>query len=153
MTSGVQVRAGKTAGNADASSTTLPWAAAPTTGHLWAFASAVCPLDLLTFPRHAAFKTQTKHQDCHEILRVLHLPHRACRPSPSSPSTFHLYCEPFHSCPSDLAPRVYPSATTLRQQTWMCILTPSLLGVRHWATTYSLPPVSLQVGAATWQGV
>ena len=26
-----------------------------------------------------------------------------------------------------------------RQQTWMCILTPSLLGVRHWATTYPCP--------------
>ena len=54
--------------------TILPWAAAPTSGHLWAFASAVCPLDLLTFSRHAAFKTQARHQDCHEILRVLCLP-------------------------------------------------------------------------------
>ena len=32
---------GRQQGMLDASSTTLPWAAAPATGHLWAFASAV----------------------------------------------------------------------------------------------------------------
>ena len=57
-------------------------------------------------------------------------------PSPSSPSTFHVHCEPFHSW---LLVCIH-QPPHWRQQTWMCVLTPSSLGVRRWATTYPPPP-------------
>ena len=80
-------------------------------------------------------------------------PHRACPPISKLSEHLSPALWALHSCPSDLAPRVYPSATTL-EAVDLDVHSDSQLVRGETLGTYLPPtPVSLQVGAATWQAV